>query len=60
VYAHIYLNHYDRYVELKVEQHLGTSFKHFALFVTHFKLVPVKELAPMETLIAEITRTYSS
>lgn len=55
VYAHMYLVHYDQFVILGIEKHLGTSFRHFILFVLHFKLVPSKELAPMDPLIKQIT-----
>ena len=52
VYAHIYILHYEKIVELEVDAHLNTSFKHFMFFVTEFKLVPQNELAPMESMIS--------
>ncbi|KAL9088105.1 MAG: hypothetical protein Q9159_003303 [Coniocarpon cinnabarinum] len=38
VYAHIYCHHYAVVVQLGLEAHLNTSFKHFCLFVEEFRL----------------------
>ncbi|KAI8912459.1 Mob1/phocein [Gorgonomyces haynaldii] len=59
VYAHLYLIHFQRFEELGVQAHLNTSFKHFILFVQHFKLIPSKELAPMDKVIQDINASYS-
>ena len=33
VYAHIYCHHYPVIIELGLEPHLNTSFKHYVLFI---------------------------
>lgn len=38
VYAHIYCHHYPVVVQLGLEPHLNTSFKHYVLFVDEFGL----------------------
>lgn len=48
VYAHIYHSHFRDVVNLDVQRHLNTCFKHFVYFVTTFKLVEAKELAPCQ------------
>jgi MOB kinase activator 1 len=35
---------------LSLEAHLNTSYRHFLLFVTEFKLIDPKELAPLAEL----------
>jgi len=51
VYAHIYHSHFQKIVGLGAEAHLNTCFKHFIYFVHEFKLIEVKELAPLKDLI---------
>eukprot|EP00033_Pygsuia_biforma_P001474 GCRY01001663.1.p1 GENE.GCRY01001663.1~~GCRY01001663.1.p1 ORF type:complete len:167 (+),score=26.15 GCRY01001663.1:351-851(+) len=51
VYAHIYHSHFPIIVQLGMEPHLNTSFKHFIFFVTEFNLVEKKELVPLQELI---------
>ncbi|KAJ1334840.1 MOB kinase activator 1B [Batrachochytrium salamandrivorans] len=51
VYAHIYHSHFQKFVDLRADAHLNTSFKHFIYFVNEFSLIDKKELAPLEDLI---------
>lgn len=51
IYAHIYHSHFQKIVSLGAEAHLNTCFKHFVYFVTEFKLVEPRELAPLQDLI---------
>lgn len=39
VYAHIYYSHLSNVIELKLESHYNTLFKHIALFILEFDLV---------------------
>lgn len=55
VYAHIYLTHFSKMVQLGQEAHINTSFRHFYYFVKEFDLiVEKKELAPLMDLIKKI------
>jgi len=54
IYAHIYYSHAQEIVDLGVEAHLNTAFKHFYLFIEEFDLVEPKEMAPLEHEIEEI------
>lgn len=45
IYAHIYYSHAQEVVDLGVEAHLNTAFKHFYLFIKEFDLVETKEMA---------------
>jgi MOB kinase activator 1 len=56
VYAHIYHSHFEDIVALGEQAHLNTCFKHFVYFIQEFDLVDKKELAPLETHIAEIAK----
>jgi len=56
IYAHIYYSHAQEIVDLGVEAHLNTAFKHFYLFISEFDLVEPKEMAPMDHHIDEINR----
>lgn len=38
VYAHIYCHHYPVVVQLGLEPHLNTSFKHYVLFIDEHNL----------------------
>ncbi|KAJ6239391.1 mob kinase activator-like 1 [Anaeramoeba flamelloides] len=51
VYAHMYHNHFTEIISLGEEAHLNTSFKHFVYFITEYRLIDKKELAPMQDLI---------
>ncbi|PRP75092.1 hypothetical protein PROFUN_03928 [Planoprotostelium fungivorum] len=54
IYAHIYYSHAREIMDLGVEAHLNTAFKHFYLFIREFDLVEEKEMAPLEHTIQEI------
>jgi MOB kinase activator 1 len=54
VYAHIYHAHIQEVIELGVDAHLNTNFKHFYLFIKEFNLVQEKELLPMKGRIVAI------
>ncbi len=51
VYAHVYLSHFSRIVELGAEAHLNTCFKHFIYFINEYKLIDKEELAPLRVHI---------
>lgn len=51
IYAHTYYNHAQEIVNLGVEAHLNSSFKHFYLFIKEFDLVDPQELAPLQDRI---------
>jgi len=51
IYAHIYHSHFKRIQRLGADAHLNTCFKHFIYFTTEFKLIEVKELAPLQDVI---------
>ena len=48
---------FDYILELGLDMHLNTSFKHFIFFVKEHKLVPEKELEPMRDLIEKFEST---
>ncbi|CAD6898672.1 unnamed protein product [Tilletia laevis] len=50
VYAHIYNHHFAQICALSIEAHLNTSYRHFLLFVSEFKLIDPRELAPLAEL----------
>jgi len=54
IYAHIYYSHAQDIVDLGVEAHLNTAFKHFYLFIKEFNLVDQEEMEPLGSLITEI------
>jgi len=54
IYAHIYYSHAQEIVELGVEAHLNTAFKHFYLFIREFDLVEMKEMEPLRHHIDKI------
>lgn len=43
VYAHIYCHHYAVVMQLGLEPHLNTSFKHYVLFVDEHGLAGMTE-----------------
>lgn len=47
IYAHLYCHHFAVCAALSIEAHLNTSYRHYLLFVTEFKLIEEKELAPL-------------
>jgi len=48
IYAHVYYYHVKEIIELGVEAHLNTAFKHFYLFIREFDLVDSQEMAPLQ------------
>lgn len=56
VYAHIYYAHFHQVVQLELEAHFNTSFKHFMLFVQEFSLISTKELAPLAQLAEKLCK----
>jgi len=58
VYAHIYYSHFDEICSLEEEAHLNTCFLHFFYFIREFDLVDKKDFAPLDTLIANLTREH--
>jgi len=58
VYAHIYYVHINEVIDLGVDAHLNTNFKHFYLFVKEFDLVQEKELLPMKGRIIVIEEQF--
>ena len=54
VYAHMYYSHAQEVINLEVEAHLNTGFKHFYLFAKEFDLIPMKEMAPLDHIIKKI------
>ena len=56
VYAHVYLSHIDRIVDLGAGAHLNTCFKHFIFFVKEFKLIEEAELEPLKHHIEQLTK----
>ncbi|KAI9891579.1 MAG: Mitotic exit network component [Vezdaea aestivalis] len=63
VYAHIYCHHYPVIVQLGLEPHLNTSFKHYVLFIDEHNLATGRDFwGPMGDLVetrAEVN-LYSS
>jgi len=56
VYAHVYHHHLEEIKKESAESHLFTCFKHFYYFVNHFKLVAVKDMVPLQSLIEKIEK----
>jgi MOB kinase activator 1 len=50
VYAHLYFHHAVDLEKVSAVVHLNTSYQHFLLFVTQFRLVDSKELEPLKDL----------
>ncbi|PVU94808.1 hypothetical protein BB559_002915 [Furculomyces boomerangus] len=51
VYGHIYHHHYSDTTKIGLDTMLNTSFHHFILFVTRFRLVEGRELEPFREII---------
>lgn len=52
VYAHIYCHHYPVIIQLGLEPHLNTSFKHYVLFVDEHGLASGKDFwGPLGDLV---------
>lgn len=56
VYAHLYYSHFDEIMDMGIDKHLNTAFKHFMLFSSEFQLVEKNEMAPMEKIIADLMK----
>ena len=58
VYAHIYCHHYPVVVQLGLEPHLNTSFKHYVLFVDEHNLASGKDFwGPLGDLVDSMLRS---
>lgn len=51
IFAHIYHNHFDKFVHLSMEAHWNSFFAHFASFGKDFDLLEKKEMEPLAALI---------
>lgn len=51
IFAHIYHNHFDKFVHLSMEAHWNSFFAHFASFGKDFELLERKEMEPLAALI---------
>lgn len=54
VYAHIYYGHYSEMVQLGMDKHLNTAFKHFIIFVKEFDLIEKQQLEPLRVVITNL------
>lgn len=58
VYAHIYCHHYPVVIQLGLEPHLNTSFKHYVLFVDEHNLASGKDFwGPLGDLVESMLRS---
>ena len=58
VYAHIYCHHYPVVVQLGLEPHLNTSFKHYVLFIDEHSLASGKDFwGPLGDLVDSMLRS---
>ncbi|KAF2460214.1 maintenance of ploidy protein MOB2 [Lineolata rhizophorae] len=58
VYAHIYCHHYPVIVQLGLEPHLNTSFKHYVLFIDEHGLASGKDFwGPLGDLVESMLRS---
>lgn len=58
VYAHIYCHHYPVIVQLGLEPHLNTSFKHYVLFIDEHNLASGKDFwGPLGDLVESMLRS---
>lgn len=51
LYAHIYCAHHEKIRAIGASAHLNTTFKHLAIFILEFDLVPANEMQPLAKLI---------
>src|SRR5689334_4149180 len=58
IYGHIYYSHTQEIVDLGLEAHLNTAFKHFYLFIREFNLVESKEMEPLQHVIEKIKAKF--
>lgn len=58
VYAHIYCHHYPVILQLGLEPHLNTSFKHYVLFIDEHSLASGKDYwGPLGELVDNMLRS---
>ena len=58
VYAHIYCHHYPTIVQLGLEPHLNTSFKHYVLFIDEHSLASGKDFwGPLGDLVDSMLKS---
>ena len=58
VYAHIYCHHYPVIVQLGLEPHLNTSFKHYVLFIDEHALASGKDFwGPLGDLVDSMLKS---
>ena len=58
VYAHIYCHHYPVIVQLGLEPHLNTSFKHYVLFIDEHTLASGKDFwGPLGDLVDSMLKS---
>ena len=58
VYAHVYCHHYAVIVQLGLEPHLNTSFKHYVLFIDEHGLASGKDFwGPLGDLVDSMLRS---
>lgn len=58
VYAHVYHHHYPVVIQLGLEPHLNTSFKHYVLFIEEHALATGKDYwGPMVDLVESMLRS---
>ena len=58
VYAHIYCHHYPVIIQLGLEPHLNTSFKHYVLFIDEHSLANGKDFwGPLGDLVDNMLRS---
>ncbi len=58
VYAHIYCHHYPVVVQLGLEPHLNTSFKHYVLFIDEHGLASGKDFwGPLGDLVDSMLKS---
>ncbi|OMH79497.1 MOB kinase activator-like 1B [Zancudomyces culisetae] len=54
VYSHLYHHHFSAVCDAGLKSVLNTSFHHFVLFVTRFRLVSSREFAPVRDIVKAI------
>ncbi|MCJ1313301.1 Mitotic exit network component [Agyrium rufum] len=58
VYAHIYCHHYPVIVQLGLEPHLNTSFKHYVLFIDEHGLASGRDFwGPLGDLVDSMLKS---
>lgn len=58
VYAHMYCHHYHVILQLGLEPHLNTSFKHYVLFIDEHSLASSRDFwGPLGELVENMLRS---